>query len=97
VERLLDPSEDELSMAEGIEELKIAARSVATVAPLKWAASESMFSRCIQHHLSFLATVKLLPGSDIENAKGYAFEIPSFDQPTEEALQGGENEMRYLI
>jgi hypothetical protein len=97
VERLLDPSEDELSMAEGIEELKIAARSVATVAPLKWAASERMFSRCIQHHLSFLATVKLLPGSDIENAKGYAFEIPSFDQPTEEALQGGEDEMRYLI
>jgi hypothetical protein len=97
VERLLDPSEDERSMAEGIEELKIAARSVATVAPLKWAVSESMFSHCIQHDLSFLATVKLLLGSDIENAKGYAFEIPAFDQPTEEALQGGEDEMRYLF
>jgi hypothetical protein len=94
---VLDPSEDKMSMSEGIEELKIAAHSVATVAPLKWAVSESMFSRCIQHDLLFLATVKSLPDFEFENGKGYAFEIPAFDRPTEEALQYGEDEMRYMI
>jgi hypothetical protein len=97
VQRLVGPNKDKISMSEGLEGLKIAARSVATTSPLKWAASESMFSRGIQHDLSFLATVKVLPGTVVESVKGYVFGICAFNPSTEEGLQNGEDEMRYLM
>jgi hypothetical protein len=56
-----------------------------------------MLSGCIQHDLSFLATIKLFPGPEIESAKGHAFEIPAFNWPSDDALQIGENKMRYLL
>jgi hypothetical protein len=96
VKRLLGPNNDEISISEGMGELKFAARSVATVAPLKWALSEDMFSPDIQHDLSFLAKVKFLPGEIVES-EGYDFEIPGFDEPPDDVGENGEDGMRYLM
>jgi hypothetical protein len=96
VERLLDPTGEKMSMAESVEELKAVARSVAIIAPLKWALTEDMFSPDIQHDLSFLATVKHLPGEIVES-DGYDYEIPGFDDVPDDVIENGEERMRYLM